>query len=270
MVYQDRENSAVDGSPIEGFKFVGSFKTYLYTSSDREQVINGETYTPIAIQREEIPSGTQEESQLELRVRLPRDVDLVNDYAYAPGPPVLSLEILRYHQGDDSAVEYVTAWKGPVTGFSITGNTASLIVPSIFSVLLTGTIPTVSYQTVCNHRLYDDRCQVSRASFSETSTVQQVQGTEITVASSSFADGVLVGGELVNTTTNERRLIIANVGSAITVNLTFAGLSVGDTVEFVAGCDHSFDTCRDKFNNTLHFGGHPYIPSINPFEVNEL
>ncbi|KAA1015979.1 DUF2163 domain-containing protein [Paraburkholderia panacisoli] len=37
-------------------------------------------------------------------------------------------------------------------------------------------------------------------------------------------------------------------------------LAVGDTYTIVAGCDKLFGTCRDRWNNVIHFRGEPYIP----------
>jgi hypothetical protein len=37
-------------------------------------------------------------------------------------------------------------------------------------------------------------------------------------------------------------------------------LAVGDTYSIVAGCDKLFGTCRDRWNNVVHFRGEPYIP----------
>lgn len=39
------------------------------------------------------------------------------------------------------------------------------------------------------------------------------------------------------------------------------GVSVGDRVLLVAGCDKRFETCRIKFSNLLNFQGFPDIPS---------
>ncbi|MDP2121744.1 MAG: DUF2163 domain-containing protein [Hoeflea sp.] len=36
--------------------------------------------------------------------------------------------------------------------------------------------------------------------------------------------------------------------------------SPGDGLEVTAGCDKSFDTCRDKFANILNFQGFPFLP----------
>jgi hypothetical protein len=37
-------------------------------------------------------------------------------------------------------------------------------------------------------------------------------------------------------------------------------IAVGDTYTIVAGCDKTFATCRDRWNNVLFFRGEPYIP----------
>jgi uncharacterized phage protein (TIGR02218 family) len=37
-------------------------------------------------------------------------------------------------------------------------------------------------------------------------------------------------------------------------------LAVGDTYALLTGCDHSRETCRDKFDNVLNFRGFPDVP----------
>jgi uncharacterized phage protein (TIGR02218 family) len=37
-------------------------------------------------------------------------------------------------------------------------------------------------------------------------------------------------------------------------------IAIGDTGTAVAGCDKSFATCRDVFNNVVNFRGFPSIP----------
>ena len=45
----------------------------------------------------------------------------------------------------------------------------------------------------------------------------------------------------------------------LAMNLPYP-LTVGDNYTIVAGCDKSFGTCRDRWNNVLFFRGEPYIP----------
>jgi hypothetical protein len=62
--FDDNEVSVQDSQPIELYKFVGSFKNYLYTSSDRVEVFAGENYQPIAVTRSRVKAGTQEDTNL--------------------------------------------------------------------------------------------------------------------------------------------------------------------------------------------------------------
>lgn len=40
-------------------------------------------------------------------------------------------------------------------------------------------------------------------------------------------------------------------------------LQVGDTYTMVAGCDKSFTTCRDRFDNVINFRGEPWLPGFD-------
>lgn len=40
-------------------------------------------------------------------------------------------------------------------------------------------------------------------------------------------------------------------------------VEVGDTYTIVAGCDKSLESCKDKFDNVVNFGGFPHLPGID-------
>lgn len=40
-------------------------------------------------------------------------------------------------------------------------------------------------------------------------------------------------------------------------------IEVGDTYEMTPGCDKLFDTCRNKFDNGINFGGFPHVPGLD-------
>ena len=268
-VFSDYENSVHDASPVECYKFVGSFKTYRYTSAERDITLNGELYTAIPIKRNAVKSGTQEDDSLNLEVEIPFNTDIVIDYAYAESPPRLGLEVYRAHRGTNFSTDWSLLWSGRVSSFSVDGRVAKIRTPSVFSRALQGDLPSVYYQNPCNHVLFDGRCKVSRGSYLTTSTVVSVSNNSIQVANDGVADSFLKAGELVNTRNGERRSIVDNVLNLLTVNYRFVDIRVGDVVDMVAGCDHSYTTCKNKFNNTLNYGGHPFIPSDNPF-IGEL
>lgn len=265
MSYDVAENSVHDASPVECYKFIGSFRTYYYTSADTEQVVNGETYFPVAGSRGTVRAGTQSDDSLALEIMLPFNLDVVQDYAYAESPPALTLEVYRVHRGTDFATDWNLLWKGKVSSFNVDGRVAKVRVPSIFSRALQGDLPSAYYQAPCNHVLFDSLCKVNRASYSTTTTVTDASALSVNVLDDGAADGDLVAGEIVNNRTGERRLILGNLANTISFSYPFVDMKVGDEVVVTAGCDHSFSTCKAKFSNGANFGGHPYIPADNPF-----
>lgn len=265
MSYDDFEESVHDAAPVECYKFIGAFRTYRYTSADQAQTVNGETYQPVAGKRGTVRSGTQSDDTLALEIELPFDVDVVRDYAYAESPPTLTLEVYRVHRGSDFATDWILLWKGKVSAFNVDGRVAKIRIPSIFSRALQGDLPSAYYQAPCNHVLFDSRCKVVRATNTVTTEVSDVGTVSFNVLSDGGVDNALIAGEAVNLRTGERRLILGNIAGTVSVNYPFVDMKVGDEVELTKGCDHSFTTCKAKFDNTINFGGHPYIPADNPF-----
>lgn len=264
--YDIAEASTHDGSPVECYKFIGTFRTYLYTSADVPVTLNGETYEPIPTSRQSIRAGTQADDNLALEIALPYNVDVVQDYAYAESPPSLVLELYRVHRGTSYATDWVLLWKGRVTSFNVDGRVAKLRIPSIFSSALQGNVPNAFYQNPCNHVLYDGRCGLSRSLFTQLTTVIVAGQTAFEVADDGFPDDYLQAGEAVITRSGERRMILSNVVNVIQITYPFVDLRLGDEVELVAGCDHSWTTCKTKFNNGARYGGHPHLPADNPFQ----
>jgi hypothetical protein len=264
--YDEYERSIEDSVPIEGYKFVGTFKTYRYTSADETVTIAGETYTPIPVSRSNVKAGTHEDDSISLDLELPFDTDVILDYAFAQTPPKLILTVYRLQGEDPTGDAWSTYWTGRVRGFSATDRGVKIQVPSIFSLALAGEVTNAYYQVPCNHVLYGPRCTVDADANKFVTTVQTYDGTNISVIGEPTTDNDLVGGELVCPRTGERRRILSNAGSAITVGYQFVDLQPGDEVFLYRGCDHSLETCKAKFNNVINHGGFKYIPPDSPFE----
>lgn len=262
MAYQDSETGIQSGAPIEVYRFVGSFNTYRYTSYAEPVIVDGQTYNPIAIKRDQLKIGTQEESQLALEVSLPFTDPLVQEYAYDQAPPSLVCEIIRVHETDTN--DQVTLWVGRVTSFTVEGALAKIRVPSIFGYILTGTTPSPRYQAPCNHILYDTRCGVNEALFRETRTVAGFIGNIVSSDAITQVPADLQGG-MIRLDNGEARMITSITGLDITVTYPFSNISVGQTMDIIQGCDHSFATCKAKFNNGDRYGGCPLVPPRNPF-----
>jgi hypothetical protein len=113
--YDDNETSVQESRPIELYKFVGTFKNYLYTSSDQVELFAGENYLPIAVTRSRVKAGTQEDTNLSLDLDIPFDTDVIKDYAFSNVPPRLELTVYRKQPDDTFAI----FWTGLVRGLEV-------------------------------------------------------------------------------------------------------------------------------------------------------
>ena len=120
------------------------------------------------------------------------------------------------------------------------------------------------YQRVCRHSLYNVGCNLIKDNFliqgnvlGQVANVISVNGLDLQ------PNGYFVGGYIV--LGSAKRAIIAHVGNNITLTSPFDEVNVGATANVYPGCDHTFETCRDQFNNEENFGGFPWIPGKNPF-----
>jgi len=264
--YEDIEISAEDGRPVELYEFRGVTGDFFYTSHQRQVTFNANVYTPVAgLTRRQLSIGVEGgASSSTLEVLLPYNLDLAREYAYGDAPPQLSFTLWRGHLSDPDEA-YRAIWQGEVTTWSVKGLEARLKIPSIFAVALSQNMPPRRWQGPCNHVLYDSRCGVNRNDHAVNTTVTAISSGTVTVANLPWTGNEGVGGELVVLGSNERRMITATSGTAISIQSSFSAIAVGDNVIAYEGCDHSAETCRDKFNNFENFGGFNLIPGLNPF-----
>lgn len=262
MAYIDDEISDIDGQPNELYKFDGAFQSYYYTTGPKTISFAGNDYIPATLERSEISAGTQEDDGLAINIEMPISLDLVQQYAFQIAPPSLRLTIYRYH----NIAEWVPYWNGIVGQIKVNDGRASLRSPSIIETVLNGSFPNVYYQTICNHRLFDERCGIDEADWDQVATVAAIIGRSVELSTIGTLDGQLIGGtaRLAN---GEERMIVAQTGNIITVNYPYSSINLADTMTIIAGCDHARDgDCINRYANGINFGGFLYIPPENVFE----
>jgi uncharacterized phage protein (TIGR02218 family) len=105
---------------------------------------------------------------------------------------------------------------------------------------------------------------VSSEDFKTTTTIGSVDSTSISCATGQvdeyFKNGFARYG-------NDYRMITSSTTSLIEVAFPFYEITPGETIELFAGCDRLLGTCVSKFDNSINFGGCPYVPSKNVFIV---
>lgn len=263
MAYNDDEISATSGRPLELYTFAGTYNTYRMTSAGFQITSGGSNFIPTPIKRSRLKVSTQEQSEAALEIEIPFDHPLVREYAYENAPPNLTMTLRRCHESDFD--DTVLLWNGRVTSFTVEGRLAKLRVPALFSYVLEGNTPTPRFQAPCNHVLYDARCGVDPAAHQHTTTVLSIVGNNVTVASLPFAPNEAAAGMMISPS-GESRMVISNIGTAVVLSYSFAGLEIGQSVTIRKGCDHAFEGhCKTRFSNGARFGGFPLVPARNPF-----
>ena len=108
-------------------------------------------------------------------------------------------------------------------------------------------------------------CQFDRtslaANFSAGAGSTQTVITNAPNSATPFAQGTITGLTGSNAGLSRTVAGYAN-GSTITVKVAFPfPIAAGDQFELLPGCDRTIATCTNVFNNAVHFGGFPYIPT---------
>lgn len=196
MAYNDNELSIANGKQRELYRFVGTYKTYRYTTNtapvrwQAPDELQPYTYLPITMKRSEVTAGTPDDDNLDLTVNLPVTAEIVTAYGFNVAPPDLNLTIWRYHTLD-SVVPY---WRGRINNISVDEGVAAFNSPSEIGRAMNADFPNVYYQSPCNHVLYDERCKVAYADWSVVAKVLAVADKAITLSTIGKFDGKLIGG----------------------------------------------------------------------------
>jgi len=118
----------------------------------------------------------------------------------------------------------------------------------------------------CPHILGGDGCHVDLAPFTSTGEILTVDGDTITAAVfSAQADDYYTGGVLTDSA-GRTRMIVSHSGATAVLSHTLSSLTVGDGFTVTPGCDRVYASdCKDRYSNTLNFGGQHERPTRNVF-----
>ncbi|MEX2524439.1 MAG: phage BR0599 family protein [Gammaproteobacteria bacterium] len=242
---------------IELYRFVVAGLVFGYTTSPSKVTHDGQDYDPIYVRRNEI-EHTEEIARARISVRLPRDAGVAA--LFVGGAPATVMELDIFQQDDEATV---VIWTGRVLTAAWSGSEVVLQCEPIFSSMKRTGLH-ARYQKLCRHALYDDNCKVVRNDFRVLATL--TARTDLTLSAAEFdtkEDGWFIAGYVEYG--NQRRAIVDHAGDTITLSSPLIDSEVGEDVAAFAGCAHDRQTCIDKFDNVVNYGGMPFIPRINPF-----
>lgn len=112
----------------------------------------------------------------------------------------------------------------------------------------------------CTYRLGDSNCGVSVATVAATVVSVIDPRLSFTVSTTGFDTGYFSDGTLVRGTLEEAVKEYREDGR-VTLHLrSITPVTVGQNLTLRAGCDGLIETCKERFNNVVNFGGEPDIP----------
>lgn len=276
MPFVQYETSDYMAFPVELYQFYSeAFDTYYFTSADEDIDYNGNTYIAIEHMHRSQPELSDEINAQNLVITLPRDNALAKRWIAFVPPRTVWVKILKYHRSEIGTPEVVTFWQGKVRGVAFAGNEADLNCQPIDSALNRNGLRR-GFGAPCQHMLYDSRtCKVPVNLFMKPAVITQITSNKlyspqfVTVVDNltPAPDGWWVGGFVENPTTQELRMITAHTGTEIQIIAPFETLQIGDTINVAAGCNHSAETCRNKFDNIVNYGGLGLYIGDNPFII---
>ncbi|MGB0507811.1 MAG: DUF2163 domain-containing protein [Pikeienuella sp.] len=127
---------------------------------------------------------------------------------------------------------------------------------------------------VCDASFGDQRCgaNATMPEFAGSGTVVEANGRDLIVNGlNSFEDNWFSGGRLEWTTgplTGETVRIAMHQALSVSASLTLmsdpvSSVQSGEQFVVTVGCDKSYETCRDRFDNLDNFRGFPFVPGEN-------
>ncbi len=264
MTTFDTDESSIDSSrPIDLYTITLPIDEYHLTSAHRDVTYNGLVYTAIVMSRGQIeiaPASDGREFLVYMEVSHP----VAQRYLQLGVPPgEVHVRMRRLQQVSGEAEQQR---EGYANSIRVDGRLACLRVPTQTEDRQRVRLPVIVAQPTCGHQLYDGGCQVERVDpTTGISDALVVSNSGTTIVIDDIAgnpDGWATFGEIVHIATEERRMILSQVGTTLTINMPMPDAAVGQGVEVYAGCNHDIETCRDKFANVANFGGTPWLQSI--------
>lgn len=246
-----------------------------YTSHDQDISYGGNTYLcdSLLIKRDRVRLCTGVEvDELNLTVNYDDSEIIANNMTF----PVMihkgifdTAKFTMYRAffnnwGEITPVGVIKRFAGKVADATVTHKEGKLTIASALEILNVK-MPKNLVQASCSRVLYTEPCGVIKENFKyDYTALAGSTNSKLTVSALSGGAGWGNLGTLICVTganAGIKRTIKAYAGTSITTILPFPNaIQEGDTFTAYAGCDGTYETCKNKFNNLQHFRGYPFVP----------
>lgn len=272
MTFDSFEVSTESGTPVEVFEVTVGATTYFMTTAEDDQTIGAQVYTATeGLSRDRTEEGPDKREH-DFKLSLPTFHPLAQIFTGVLPGFRIPITVSKFHRDDTPTPEVVQVFSGFIqsASFSKQGKQTDLVARTAIAALGTS-IPRRTFQSACNHVLYDDAtCKADDTDPAYRAAVLTVAGqvgNTLTVSSGlsgTYTDGWMNGGFVEVVGGADYRLVRDHVGNVLTLHGPFS--TTPSTVNVFAGCDHSIAVCKSKFDNVINFGGFAFVPIDNPWE----
>jgi hypothetical protein len=253
------------------FRFTRGTRSWFYSSSDRTELHNGDTYEPAPISYGSIKQGS-ERAKLKVKIELPATLPVAANWRPYPPSDAVVLTIFNRHVGETDAL---VEWMGRVVGPEFDGPLLELTgEPSTTSNRRKGNVRT--WQRGCGLVLYgagNGMCNVDKAAHAVAASLTAVTGLSLTAAAfGALPAGRLAGGFVEWERADglvEFRTIKGHVGSTVTLDYGGLDLAPGLAVTAYPGCAHNWADCG-YYSNQPNYGGDLWMPIKGPYDGNPV
>ncbi len=271
MTFDAQETSQQGGKIVHLYLFQQGSETVRNTSAEMDvsNILSAPWLSETITNTE--PSKSQQEGADSLSVRVPAGHQIAQKYIGIPPSIDPTVTIYQYHRTDGGSPQVVIFWKGKVRSANFKRDGMCDLACKSIQADQSKEIPRFTFGGPCPYVLYGNDCQASETGRRHELTVASVSGNVYTLTGLSTAAGgdatAFVVGRLSNFDETEHRQIVLQSGDDVTVRLPFESLIAGSQCIARFGCARDVVTCHTKFANSARYGGWPFVPDRNYFEL---
>lgn len=274
MAYDDDDRSVQDSEPYYLVTLTYPGGVVRYNSSDINIAVDADANAIVeTFVRAQLSAGSllvkPSTEMREYEVTLPISDPIVEYYKTGGPPPrALQIDVWRYQMVSGQVRREASGYAAGLA-LSPKTQTATFRIPDATDDHMDVLIPTVALSRTCNAFLYDSKCRVNKATYTEARTIAGISADGLTITFSGLAVFApnWKHGLLEHVSSTEQRSIVDHFPTGVVVNLPFRNPQIGDAINVSQGCARTIEVCDNTFDNVINFRGHPRAPLQNPFLV---
>lgn len=269
MSWSEFEYSVADGRPLTLYEFSRQNVYYRYTNADQSVTVNNQFWEATAIS----DNGLSANSNNSVIITLPDTNKVVSFYRGVPPSTAFKVRVYRMHHHDKSQ-QLRVVWVGTITEIKRENiGEAKIITGNIINTFVRQGLR-LTYGRTCPYALYDNSCKVSskKHEFADLEIIK-IDGQKITFnVPNEIKNGYFSGGFIAynNADFIEKRGIRVHDNNTLSLFGGTQGLSIGMKISIYPGCDNTIETCCNKFDNQMNYGGCPHMMGKSPYNITKL